>query len=297
MHNISEATRQNILDIIKDGFIIPLDEPAFDFRTEEFVTERTIKISFNGTLDIIQFLQRIYDLAEMPSTDSRFENALEDIQCHLKFSDYPNPCWFFWDKRFRLCPGDGDEPLLKFLCEMLHPAVRNEKGDWKQYLRKFNELLRKDGYELYPMQYVSGKDMYQARLISPIVQHDFPECLFSEHYKNLIIYNQEKHVDNISGAVEEKAKKHLCKIMEEFSEPACKRLSRYDAFTIRTDALKQAIQRLIEYINVPIVDATTLNMQMSVDINLLSACFTPFLFDIIELQYDELSTKEKVCFQ
>lgn len=30
MNNISEITRQDILDIIKDGFIVHLDEPAYN---------------------------------------------------------------------------------------------------------------------------------------------------------------------------------------------------------------------------------------------------------------------------
>lgn len=165
MNNISEITRQDILDIIKDGFIVHLDEPAYDSNVGDYIMEYPVKIPFYGRIDEISFLSRIYDLEKMPSKDSRYRNALGDISCHLRFGDYDDDCWFFSDDRFNLRHGDGDEPLLKFLCEMLHPAVRNEKSDWKRYLDKFNELLRTDGYELYPAQHISGRDVYRARNI------------------------------------------------------------------------------------------------------------------------------------
>ena len=80
---------------------------------------------------------------------------------------------------------DGDEPILKFICEMLHPAVRNEKSPWKTYLEKFNELLRVDGYELYAAKHISGRDIYQAREYVRDEKPLLPDGLFSERYKEL----------------------------------------------------------------------------------------------------------------
>lgn len=37
-----------------------------------------------------------------------------------------------------------------FLCEVFHPAVRYEKGYWKEFLTEINKLLQNDGYELCP---------------------------------------------------------------------------------------------------------------------------------------------------
>ena len=44
MNNISEITRQDILDIIKDGFIVHLDEPAYDSNVGDYIMEYPVKI-------------------------------------------------------------------------------------------------------------------------------------------------------------------------------------------------------------------------------------------------------------
>lgn len=62
MNNISEITRQDILDIIKDGFIVHLDEPAYDSNVGDYIMEYPVKIPFYGRIDEISFLSRIYDL-------------------------------------------------------------------------------------------------------------------------------------------------------------------------------------------------------------------------------------------
>ena len=105
MNNISEITRQDILDIIKDGFIVHLDEPAYDSNVGDYIMEYPVKIPFYGRIDEISFLSRIYDLEKMPSKDSRYRNALGDISCHLRFGDYDDDCWFFSDDRFNLRHG------------------------------------------------------------------------------------------------------------------------------------------------------------------------------------------------
>ena len=147
MNKISDITRQDIQDIIKDGFVEVFDEPVYDGEAGEYVTESKVYMPFYGRLDEIGFFSRLYDLKSLPSHDSRYRDALGDISCHLRWGDYEEG-WFFQDRRFKLLQGDGDEPLLSFICEMLHPAVRIEKSPWKSYLEKFNELLHADGYEL-----------------------------------------------------------------------------------------------------------------------------------------------------
>ena len=181
MNNISEITRQDILDIIKDGFIVHLDEPAYDNNVGDYIMEYPVKIPFYGRIDEISFLSRIYDLEKMPSKDSRYRNALGDISCHLRFGDYDGDCWFFSDDRFNLRHGDGDEPLLKFLCEMLHPAVRNEKSDWKRYLDKFNELLRTDHTCLCERKIQRLLETYKYR--NEQKWQDSYSCRFAGFYK------------------------------------------------------------------------------------------------------------------
>ena len=39
MNKISDITRHDILDIIKDGFVEEFDEPVYDDETGEYITE------------------------------------------------------------------------------------------------------------------------------------------------------------------------------------------------------------------------------------------------------------------
>lgn len=297
MNKISDITRQDILDIIKDGFVEEFDEPVYDGETGEYITENKIYMPFFGKLDEIGFFNRLYDLKSLPSYDHRYKDALGDISCHLRWGDYED-CWFFQDPRFQLMQSDGDEPLLKFLCEMLHPAVRSEKSPWKLYLEKFNELLRVDGYEIYAAQHLSGRDIYKARDFVAIEAPSLPDNLFSERYKALIDFGHGTSVDNVSSNVEFTAKKHLCKVMFEFAEPSRIQRSRYDNWVDNTDALEESIKRLNEFLEMPIVnlDPFTYMYGPSKE-DILASHFTPFLFDIIEFQFDELSNGEKTPFQ
>ena len=85
MNNITDITRQDIQDIIKDGFVEAYDEPVYDGETGEYVTERKVYMPFCGRLDEIAFFSRLYDLKSLPSHDSRYRDALGDISCHLRW--------------------------------------------------------------------------------------------------------------------------------------------------------------------------------------------------------------------
>ena len=296
MNKISDITRQDIQDIIKDGFVEVFDEPVYDGETGEYVTESKVYMPFYGRLDEIGFFSRLYDLKSLPSHDSRYRDALGDISCHLRWGDYEEG-WFFQDRRFKLLQGDGDEPLLSFICEMLHPAVRIEKSPWKSYLEKFNELLHADGYELYAAQHISGRDIYKARAYIQSETPVLPDNLFSERYKELISYGDGEAIDNISGNVGYNAKKHLCKVMFEFAEPMRIQRSRYDSWLDNTDALAEAISSLNDHMEIPVIDLRAADFSPCPKEELLASFFTPFVFDVIEYQFEELSNGEKAPFQ
>ena len=97
---ISRSIRQNILDGL-----------------------RIEKVDWAGSLEETEFLGRVFDLSEMPSTDPRFPDAAGDIWQHrVNNYDWPDE-WLFSDGRFDLlgCP---DDIFLRFLSEMVHPVVR-----------------------------------------------------------------------------------------------------------------------------------------------------------------------------
>lgn len=181
MNKISEVTRRDLLDIIRDGFISQekAQRITADFGYIETEEDVVIRMPFYGRLNESDFLARIYDLENMPSTDSRFSNAIADIWQHTVNNDDWEPFWFFTDRRFKLSNGNEDEYLLKFICEMLHPAVRNESSNWKAYLDKINQLLHPDGYELFAKKNISGRDVFAAREIDHVEIVHSPERIYA----------------------------------------------------------------------------------------------------------------------
>lgn len=108
MKRITEITKRDILDLFRNGLEI-----------NEFFDTKTVIYHYFGRIEEIAFLKRMYDLGNMPSTDSRYENAEQDIWQHtVNNDDYPY-CWVFEDERFGLQNGE-DEIYLKFLCEVFH---------------------------------------------------------------------------------------------------------------------------------------------------------------------------------
>ena len=152
VNRISEITKRDILDLFHNGIDI-----------DEFFETKKVTYFYFGRMEEIEFLRRLYDLKSMPSLDSKFPDAESDILQHtVNNDDYPF-CWVFEDERFQLKNG-SDEIYLKFICEIFHPTVRFEKGYWKKFLVEVNRLLQNDGYELYPAEKISNRDVYGWRI-------------------------------------------------------------------------------------------------------------------------------------
>ncbi|GET43828.1 abortive infection family protein [Microseira wollei] len=137
---ISETTRRNIFDAL-----------------------RVQNTNWSGGLDEPDFLARIFALEQMPSYDSRFKNAAGDIWQHRinNPQDWDDD-WVFTDERFNLLRGD-DEKFLQFLCEMIHPVVRNDQQETEKLRQLFNELLAVDGWEIIERSKISGYPVYAGR--------------------------------------------------------------------------------------------------------------------------------------
>lgn len=298
MKKISEVTRRDLFNVIQEGFDKRIADGDFPYTRGIPAIEKThIYMPFCGHFSEIDFLDRLYHLETMPSTDPRFSNAKGDIFCHrVRFLDWPD-YWFLDDDRFELKGGFDDEPLLKFLCEMLHPAVRDDEGPWRDYLDRFNMLLRTDGYEIYASYKISGRDIFKF--------HDYvrtpnifdKHMLFTTRYQGLVEMGSGTPVDLICTMVHGEAKDDLVSALEEFAEPGTCHPSRYDSFTIQTDAMYQSLQRLNKYLGYPVIELNGSGMFGNRYIDQLRVIFTPLLFDLIEIQYDELSESEKAPFQ
>lgn len=218
MKRISEVTRKDIFDLLIVGFI-----PQFD---DDF-----IRISWHGRLDEITFLKRLYDLSSLPSFDHRFKNAEEDIYQHrVNNLDWPDE-WIFEDDRFGLADGD-DEILLRFLCEMFHPAVRIENQVWQVFLHLINGLLKYDGYELVEKAKISGRSVFGWKdiLTKNVVIEKQAESLtqkFNSEYISTQIKNMDNMIDTSPCDAIGKAKELL--------ESCCKTILKENNFSIEND--------------------------------------------------------------
>jgi len=121
-------------------------------------------VPWAGRLDEPNFLARIYDLSRMPSTDSRYSNAFDDIYQHQVRNDDYGRGWIFTDARFNLLHA-GDDEFLKFLAEMLHPIVRPDEAEVAKLLTEFNSMLQVDGFALYAKDWISGHAVYGWRRV------------------------------------------------------------------------------------------------------------------------------------
>lgn len=117
-----------------------------------------------GRLEESDFLSRIWNLKELPSTDDRFHDAGGDIWQHRVNNpmDWPDD-WIYSDDRFDLM-GCEDDVFLRFLCEMIHPVVRPNLQETKSLCQLFNTYLTSDGFEIVERYQVSGRPVYAPRL-------------------------------------------------------------------------------------------------------------------------------------
>ena len=118
-------------------------------------------VKWFGTYEEPEFLNRIFDLETMPSTDSRYPNAAGDIWQHCVNNDDWPLNWVFTDYRFNLlgCP---NEVFLKFLCEIVHPVVRPDHNESRKLVKHFNEQLNKAGWHISVGEQIAGRPRFFA---------------------------------------------------------------------------------------------------------------------------------------
>ena len=147
---------------------MPLTEVTRRALVEELVLS---PLHWCGRLEEPEFLARLYNLKELPSTDQRFSNAEGDIYQHTVWNFDWEKDWVFSDPRFGL---DEDENLFRFLVETVHPAVRPNRADALQLVEMYDQHLRPDGFELHQIGDISERPIYgirQTSLVPSAVAH------------------------------------------------------------------------------------------------------------------------------
>ncbi len=122
------------------------------------------KISWSGRLEEPGFLNRIFDLAKMPSFDSRYDNAYDDIRKHRVLNYDWEEDWVFTDRRFNLLHCE-EEIFLKFLSLAINPVSRTDDEGVNQLIEIYNRNLSTSGIEFYEKSKIAGKSIYGYREI------------------------------------------------------------------------------------------------------------------------------------
>ena len=126
---------------------------------------------------------------------------------------------------------------------------------------------------------------------------------FSERYRTLVFDPDGGYNDRITGFDEDTVfhnKKKIVELMLRFDEPLKLRKSRYNKETIESGAFRYALQCFDHdygssyFLGFGFADFGAEDYTNA--IRMLEGGFTPFLFDIIEYQYEVLSEKEKRVF-
>lgn len=158
--------------------IRPRIQPRPDWRTAPASVSRRArrniidgikvdKIAWMGTLGDVEFLQRLWDLEAMPSTDGRYEDAAGDIWQHRWNNHDWEDDWIFEDKRFDLIDGPADR-FLAFLAEMVHPVVRPDRNQSLEMVRAFNDQLRPEGWMLVEVEKIAGRPRFIGQAIGEL---------------------------------------------------------------------------------------------------------------------------------
>lgn len=117
------------------------------------------KVSYNGRLEEVDFLGRLYDLKSLPSFDSRFDDARGDIFQH-RVNNYDwEDDWVFTDPRFDLLHG-AEDGFLRFLALMVHPTVRSNQSEVVTILDLINPIIRREGWEIAQSGEIAGLPVY-----------------------------------------------------------------------------------------------------------------------------------------
>lgn len=116
------------------------------------------------------------------------------------------------------------------------------------------------------------------------------ERLFSERYGELFQDEPNWFGGDGDSNVPYSVKVLIARVMEDFREPISFQPSRYDSYTVDTNALYLAIEGLNEHVDYRVVDLDMMRMGSGLDeVHALANVYTPHLFDLVELQYKELS--------
>lgn len=188
---LSTKTEESILKIA-EKLLHDYNSPGFAKIAEKFLDKNIFKISvvtrrniideliikgnIEGNLDLTEFLNQIWNLYGMPSTDYRCTNAYYDtIQHMVNNNDWDYAYLFFTYLDILYI---SDEQFINFLEQVVHPMVRN-KDTQISYVEIINKHLLSDNYRMEIQNNLSGIPIYKVCNISKGVHGNVKNLIFS----------------------------------------------------------------------------------------------------------------------
>lgn len=155
------------------------DECLFDISS---VTRRKVIDNFLLTevfVDIdhfIDLISSVWELQNMPSTDSRFNNAAEDICQHMINNDDWEMSYLFEEILHLMYI--SDKKFITFLEKIVHPKFnKNEKQE--KFVKTINSYIKLDGFELIESGIYSGYSYFKINRGGAGVSGNIKNLIFS----------------------------------------------------------------------------------------------------------------------
>ena len=165
---ITELTRRDLMDLFTSYDPAPgLSMLAKLTELDGLKADRRVAhgLYWWGRLTEPEFLARLYDLEALPSHDTRYETAAQDIWQHRENNvDWDND-WILRDERFELAT--SDDKLLRFLAETIHPEVRSSRDEVESIRAEYNRILRPDRVEIRQVSTISGRPVFAGGAATP----------------------------------------------------------------------------------------------------------------------------------
>lgn len=137
---------------------------------------------------ILTFLTKIWNLKEMPSEDSRFKNAYEDVHQHLvNNSDWTTE--YLYLERFNLIDGE-EKYFILFLEAVVNPTVRKNSEDIILFVSKINSIIQPSGFRLILTSYFEELPVYKYNSIAEF--NDLPVEILAN---NIPIYLEDSKIE------------------------------------------------------------------------------------------------------
>lgn len=125
-------------------------------------------------MNVIKFLDEMFDLKSLPSEDNRYSNAYDDAFQHL-VNNYDWEYEYVFTERFNII--DDNDTFISFLNKIIHPNIRTNEDDITRYYLIINPYLEKeklnfsldsysdDGLSIYEVKKYDSKNVIPPTII------------------------------------------------------------------------------------------------------------------------------------